>query len=225
MRMRTGIGAGIVALLVTCVGLAVVWAVPFFSGIPNDFIGAGVAETAGYFRAADGTQAALWSYPGSEVSLTPGATFINLPQAAPVGSPVAGIPAPTGAILETVTVKDGTITNFGQELTVVMGGLFPTFLSAPGALDNGLAPGSTAGDGSPDQLAFSSLGVSYTVYFGPGAWVGPGPFPFSAPVFEIYDDTLGGPPAPADDLDIGTATTTLVEDEFDFDGAGPTLPI
>ncbi len=224
------------AVLVLAVAVALslaaaVSAVPLFPGVPNTFGSGGVVDTAGYFGAAGGTQAALFGYQGSEVSLdasgiSGSSLVVNLPQAGATISGVSGlVPPPVGVIMETTQVKDGGTTAFGEEVTAVIGGLFPTALvpfnhTAPagsGTVDNGLAPGSTAGDGVPDQLAPGAGGtVTYALTFGPGT----SPFPYPAPpVFEIYEDV-----PPTGDLDIGAATSTLVEEEFDFDGSGPSVP-
>ena len=192
-------------------------AVPYFPNVPNTFGGAGAAEDAGYAGAPGGTQAALWGIPGSEVSLTAGGAAINLPQANPAMMPPS--PPPAGAILETTQVKDGGSISFGQEMTAVLGGLFPTALFAPGALDNGLAPGSTAADGNPDQLPTIGILDSYTVLFGPGTLAGYDAIFGGRPAFEIYEDV-----PPILDLDIGTGTTNLEEMHMDFDGAGPAVP-
>jgi len=206
------------------------YAVPLFPMVPNTFSGAGVGEDAGHLGAPAGSQAALFAYPGSEVSMAgaPGAELINLPQAsaavgAALGFPVP-VPTPAGFIFETTQVKDGASVSFGQEMTAVVGGLWPTALiplvHAPGGvLDNGAAPGSTAGDGIPDQLvpfAPPVVATSYAVTFGPGS-TGCGAFPYpTPPVFEIYEDI-----PPALDLDLGVAGP-LVETDYDFDGADPT---
>lgn len=208
-----------------CVGLTVVVAlaaiaivapradaVPLFKNVPNTFIGGGVAENAGYNGAPAGTQAAFWNYAGSEVSLSAGGAAINLPQASP-----GGPGAPAAAIMETTLVKDGSSISFGQELTAVLGGLFPTGLLAIGALDNGLAPGSAV-DGRPDQLPSGVL-ASYKVLFGPGTLANYQTIFGGLPVFEIYEDV-----PPVMDLDIGTGSTNLEEMHMDFDGAGPAVP-
>jgi hypothetical protein len=232
--MRKILLFGLIGLLAVAIVAPPARAVPLFPNVPNTFGGAAVAEDAGYAGAAAGTQAALYNFAGSEVSLTAGAGAINLPQAAilfdtdgdgDVDSDDAPVPTPAAAIYETTQVKDGASVSFGQEMTAVLGGLFPTAVVAPGAVDNGAAPGSTAADGNPDQLALPAapgpVGVSYSITFGPGTL---SPFPFGRPVFEIYEDV-----PPGLDLDIGAGTTTLVEEEFDFDGAGvgpagPTTP-
>jgi len=206
-----------------------VYAVPLFPMEPNTFSGAGVAEDAGYLGAPPGSQAALFAYPGSEVSISPnpaGGLLINLPQAsAAVGAALGfGVPVPTpaGFIFETTQVKDGASISFGQEMTAVVGGLWPTALIPlvhGGVLDNGAAPGSTAGDGIPDQLVpfpIPVIGTMFTVTFGPGS-TGLANYPYpTPPVFEIYEDI-----PPGLDLNIGVASP-LVETDYDFDGADPT---
>lgn len=214
--MRRALIVGVVALLALGLTVRPVGAVPYFPGHFNTFGGAAVAEDAGYDGAAAGTQAAAFAYDGSEVSLDlSGATpIVNLPQAGP-----DGIPTPAGSIFETTQVKDGASISFGQEMTAVMGGLFP-LLTDPvrgTAADNGLAPGSSAADGSPDELTPNLAGLaSFDVYFG-AAYI-PSGLALAPPVFEIYDDV-----PPTLDLDIGVGTT-LVEEMFDFDGAGPAVP-
>ncbi len=240
--MRKMLALSVLALAAVAIAAGPASAVPLFPGVPNTFGGAAVAEDAGYFGALAGTQADFWAYAGSEVSIdTSGATpLVNLNQI----NPANGFPTPAGIVYETTQVKDGATVSFGEEVTAVIGGVFPTLLTptnftAPGGgVDNGVAPGSTAGDGQPDQLAPGLLGqVSFTTSFGPATWNAGNPNAFDAdldgdidgadyiavfgglPVFEIYEDV-----PPTTDLDIGAATTTLVEEEFDFDGSGPSVP-
>ncbi len=218
VAMRRALIVGAVALLAFGLVGRSAGAVPFFPDVFNTFGGAAVAEDAGWAGAAAGTQAAAWTYSGAEVSIdASGTPFVNLPQA----EPTTGIPTPAGAIFETTQVKDGSTISFGQEMTAVIGGLFPTSISAieGTSADNGLAPGSSAADGSPDELTRDAVSgvASFRIAFGPATL---SPFPYAAPpVFEIYDDV-----PPTLDLDIGAATTTLVEEMFDFDGAGPAVP-
>jgi hypothetical protein len=240
--MKRVLALSVLALAAVAIAAGPASAVPLTFGVPNTFGGAAVAEDAGYFGALAGTQADLWAYPGSEVSIdTSGATpLINLFQAAPAGDINAGFPTPAAFIYETTQVKDGATISFGEEVTATIGGLFPTLLTpinftAPGGgVDNGGAPGSTVADGQPDQLAPGALGqVSFAISFGPGTWNAANPNATDVnadtvidgadyialfgglPVFEIYEDV-----PPTSDLDIGAATTTLVEEEFDFDGDG-----
>jgi hypothetical protein len=212
--------------------------VPMFPMVPNTFNGAGTGEDAGYWPAATGgtapagSQAALFGYTGSEVSISP-AGWVNLPQASAAlgaalgaGGPL-GLPTPAGFVFETTQVKDGASVSFGQELTAVVGGLWPTALVplVGTAFDNGAAPGSAV-DGAPDQI--QPLGVpnfpvaSYAVQFGPGS-IGLAPYlaAYGAhpPVFEIYEDI-----PPGFDLDIGTGSTNLEEMHMDFDGTTPVGP-
>jgi hypothetical protein len=220
VAMRRALIVGVVALLALGLTVRPAGAVPFSAyGVPNTFGGAAVAEDAGWAGAAGGTQANFWTYNGAEVSLdVSGAPIVNLPQA----DARTGIPTPAGAIFETTQVKDGSTISFGQELTAVMGALFPTYLVAvegTGA-DNGLAPGSAAADGSPDELTPSAVTgyASFRIGFGPASSLS---YPYASfPVFEIYDDV-----PPTLDLDIGAATTTLVEEMFDFDGAVPNAAV
>jgi hypothetical protein len=241
--MRKVLALSVMALAAIAIAAGPASAVPLTQGVPNTFGGAAVAEDAGWFGALAGTQAAFWSYAGSELSIdtvTAGGPYVNLPQV----NPANGFPTPAGVIYETTQVKDGATISFGEEMTAVIGGLFPTLLTptiftAPGGgVDNGVAPGSAGGDGQPDQLLPGALGlVSFTNSFGPGTWNASNPNAFDVdldtdidgfdyialfgglPVFEIYEDV-----PPTTDLDIGAATSTLVEEEFDFDGSGPSVP-
>jgi len=227
------------ALLTVLVGWVVTaHAVPMYPDVPNTFAGSGAGENAGYRGAPAGSQAATFTFPGAEVSLDGSGVsgsplVVNLPQpssalgaALGAGGP-QGLRVPAAYIIEATQVKDGTAISFGQELTAVIGGLFPTLVVptvSGGVLDNGLAPGSTAGDGVPDQmlpLPVPSLPiVSYAVTYGPGS-VGLDDFLSmypAPPVFAIYEDV----PATGD-LNIGTATN-LEEMHFDFDGTTPGSP-
>jgi len=215
-------------------------AVPLYPNVPNTFDGAAEADDAGHLGAAAGTQAALWAFPGSEVSIIPPAgavpAGVNLPQAAQVFGPppLPAFPSPAAAVFQTTQVKDGTAISFGLEMTGVLGGLWPVALNAVGpigigTLDNGLASGSTAADGNLDQLTQKAGGskVVYDVLFGPHA-ASPYPYGPILPVFEIYEDV----PSPS----LGTAVTDLSpgvikEEMLDFDGTppgasliGPSLP-
>jgi len=230
------------ALTIAC-SLAV-HAVPLYPGEPNAFSGIAMAENAGYRGAPVGTQAATFTFPGAEVSLdTSGASgsplVVNLPQpSAALGAALGaggpqGLRVPCAYIIETTQVKDGTSIAFGQEMTAVIGGLFPTRIvpaAHGGVLDNGMAPGSTAGDGVPDQLLplpVPTLPVAiYVVTYGPGS-VGKSEFLSmypAPPVFAIYEDV-----PPVHDFEAGSASN-LEEMHFDFDGAagsggiGPSVP-
>jgi hypothetical protein len=217
-------------------------AVPLFPDVTNTFSGIAIVEDAGYNGAPAGSQAALFGFAGSEVSIDDQGTvstlddLVNLPQAAPVidtdgdsdvDSDDIALAPPAMVIFETDTVTDGSSISFGQELTAVIGGLWPTALTIDTgtSADLDIAPGSTAGDLRPDQLARGVAPATpvakFTVHFGPGALVGgvPGyPYP-DAPVFEIYDDV-----PPLADLDISSITRTIVETEADFDGAIDAAP-
>lgn len=213
--------------------------VPVYPMIPNTFLGGGVGDDAGYFGAPAGSQAALYSFIGSELSIDVsglsglGPIVVNIPQASAAlgaalgaGGPL-GLPTPAGFIFETTTLKNGPSIVFGQEMTGVVGGLFPTALTPlvfGAAADNGLAPGSAAADGGFDQMSPLAVPmlpiVSYAVSFGPGS-IGLGPFlgAYPAPpVFEIREDV-----PPITDLNIGVGSN-IEEMHFDFDGTTPAAP-
>ena len=246
--MRKAIVLSVVAVMAIAIAASPASAVHMTPGQYNTYGGGAVAEDAGYknlltpagtpagssatllprplpLDPAAGTQAAAFSFPGSEVSIDPSGV-VNLPQAAVVpGYPPIPIPSPAAAIMETTQVKDGGTYSFPPpaELTMVLGGLWPTSVvplvstAPPGGIDNGLAPGSTPLDGFPDQLAPGALGwVQYAVTFGPATGLAVG-----VPVFECYDDV---PTIGIRDLDIGFASTNLEEMHFDFDGAPPGIP-
>ena len=226
--MRKAIVLSVVAVMALSIGAAPASAVPVSKwGVPNTYTGSAIVEDAGYFGAPAGTQASLFSFIGSEVSLDPTLGIVNLPQAGPAASPVAGIPPPAGALLELTAVKDGPDIPVPAEMTAVLGGLWPANLFVrDGTWDDlGLAPGSTAGDGNPDQITApdASSGLSaYRVEFGPSVAGFPYPAP---PVFEIYDDI-----PPGLNMNIGSAPPVLAETHMDFDGTpipgplGPKVP-
>ena len=233
--MRKAIVLSVVAVMAIAIAASPASAVFMFYGEKNTFSGIARGDDAGYFGAPPGTQGADFGFLGSYVSVddkgTPGIgdDVLNVPQAAliPAHGPVP-LPPPGGAIFETDTVTDTLSHSFGQELTAIMGGLWPAavFVTEGVGLYTGLSPGSIPlPDPNVDQIIPAASGVAgFRTYFGPGTPAallpGPGFFPYpSAPVFEIYDDT-----PTVNDLDLGSASSTLDETEMDFDGAVDPAP-
>ena len=109
-RSKVSLAATVAVALAAPVALAVT----LFPDVANTFGPAGVAETAGYYGASGGTQAAQFSYPGAQVSLDASGIsgsplVVNLPQAGATVDGIPGlVPPPSGVVLEMTQVKDGS---------------------------------------------------------------------------------------------------------------------